>query len=186
MKTSTLENGTITLTWLGRALLALTAALAIGATGCDGGREGDYCVIGLSHNDCNSGLVCTVVQYTDNGGRTFSCGEAHCCPAMGTSMDPYCNGTNETPTYDDAGNVVSSVCPLTMEAGPPMTDAAAEGGGDDSMSDAPTSDARTTDSTVSLDAPVEASPPEASSDASSLDVSVDVLANVTSDVATGQ
>jgi hypothetical protein len=188
MKTSTFENGTTTLTRVGRALLAVLAALAIGATGCDGGREGDYCVISLSHNDCNSGLVCTVVQFVDNAGRTFSCGEAHCCPASGTSTDPYCNGTNEMPTTDQAGNVLSgSVCPLTAEAGPP--EAAAEGGGDGSMSDVAMTDTPATDATMTTDAPAssdaptssDATSPEASSDAS-LDVSLDMSLDVASDV----
>jgi hypothetical protein len=190
MKTSTFENGTTTLTCVGRALLAALAALAIGAAGCDGGREGDYCVIALSHNDCNSGLVCTVVQWTDPAGiRTFSCGESHCCPATGTSNDPYCNGTNEAPTLDDGGNVLSSVCPLVMEAGPP--DAAPEGGGDDSMSDAPmmsdapTSDAPTPDATMtdgpsSTDAPASSDAPSEAS--SSPDASSDAPSDVVSDV----
>src|ERR1700684_3231426 len=70
MKTHIFESFT------GAALVA-SAALA----GCDGGSEGDRCNPDLSHDECNSGLVCSQPDF---------CPENYCCPTKGPYSSPYC------------------------------------------------------------------------------------------------
>ena len=86
------------------ALVAVAAFSLVVA--CDGGREGDRCITELSHNDCNSGLICTIPS---------TCVEAYCCPPdPSTSSNPYCNGMGCPPaaTVDagepDAGETADS------------------------------------------------------------------------------
>jgi hypothetical protein len=63
-------------------LVALVVGLSAVALGCEQGAEGDRCVLALSHNDCNSGLVCT---------QPSLCPETYCCPPNVTSTSsPYC------------------------------------------------------------------------------------------------
>jgi hypothetical protein len=61
---------------------SFVAVLAASLAGCDTGNEGDRCNPDLSHNECNSGLVCT--QPTD-------CPENYCCPTdVTSSSNSYC------------------------------------------------------------------------------------------------
>ena len=66
-----------------RLVVAATAAIALMATGCQQGGLGDRCNPDLAagENECGSGLVCTQPMY---------CPENYCCPADGTSSNPYC------------------------------------------------------------------------------------------------
>jgi hypothetical protein len=65
---------------IGSALIVLVSATAL-ATGCNQGAEGDRCNPALSHDECGSGLQCT---------QPVDCPENYCCPASGTSSNPYC------------------------------------------------------------------------------------------------
>jgi hypothetical protein len=62
--------------------VALAVGLAAAALGCQQGAEGDYCNPDLSHNECNSGLVCT---------QPPLCPESYCCPPdLKDSTNPFC------------------------------------------------------------------------------------------------
>jgi hypothetical protein len=116
---SSIRNRKALLRRVGAALLAC-AAMTPFAGGCDGGREGDRCVLALnaatgsgyrSSEECGAGLTCQTPA---------TCVESYCCPADPTkSSNPYCNGTG---------------CPAP-EAGAP------EAGGDDGGSDGPPAEA---------------------------------------------
>ncbi len=82
--------------------VALALAMLV-ANGCDGGREGERCNPLLSHDDCNGGLVCT---------QPATCAESYCCPANGSSTNPFCNGS-ACPPAPDAG----SASPTPADAG---------------------------------------------------------------------
>jgi|ERR1700733_10106754 len=64
------------------SLLATAVGLALTGLGCNEGQEGDRCNPDLSHNECNSGLICTPA--------TDLCPENYCCPSDGKSDNPYC------------------------------------------------------------------------------------------------
>jgi hypothetical protein len=66
---------------IGIALLVLTGVLALGASGCSTGAEGDRCNPDLSHDECNGGLSCQ---------QPVDCPENYCCPTSGTSTNPFC------------------------------------------------------------------------------------------------
>ncbi|HSY23629.1 MAG TPA: hypothetical protein VK841_15990 [Polyangiaceae bacterium] len=83
LKLSLLENP-MSLFAPARLFALASVALFLLVIACDGGREGDRCIPELSHNDCNSGLICTIPS---------TCAEAYCCPPdPSTSSNPYCNG----------------------------------------------------------------------------------------------
>ncbi|MGA3124486.1 MAG: hypothetical protein ABSF69_27320 [Polyangiaceae bacterium] len=82
MKTSAFGPREVGRARIERLLLAVAAALALAAAGCNEGHEGDRCVAALSHNDCaNSDLVC---------GPVPDCPETYCCPASGMSSNAFC------------------------------------------------------------------------------------------------
>jgi hypothetical protein len=91
MNTSTFEKRSISR--IGWSLVAILAG-ALTVTGCEQGAEGDRCNPALSHDDCNDGLVCTIPAY---------CVENYCCPATGTSGNPFCQpGCNGGAAADGA------------------------------------------------------------------------------------
>jgi hypothetical protein len=64
------------------SVFALIVGLSAAALGCQQGAEGDYCNPDLSHNECNSGLVCFTPDL---------CPESYCCPATVTpESSPFC------------------------------------------------------------------------------------------------
>jgi hypothetical protein len=65
---------------IGTVVIGLVSAVAL-ATGCNQGAEGDRCNPDLSHDECGGGLQCT---------QPKDCPENYCCPANGTSSNPYC------------------------------------------------------------------------------------------------
>jgi len=66
---------------VGIVLLAIAGVVALGGTGCTIGQEGERCNPSLGHDECGSGLACTIP--TD-------CPEAYCCPTSGQSSNPFC------------------------------------------------------------------------------------------------
>jgi hypothetical protein len=94
------------------------------AAGCTSQGEGERCTV---NTDCQADLFCFAVP---NGGMNVSV----CCPAMGVSSNPLCNGTFE------AG----------VAQPPPGTDAGAETSTDASAEEAATdsSDGSTQDVSV--------------------------------------
>ncbi len=72
------------------------ALLTVAAMGCNTSQEGDRCNPSLSHDECNSGLVCGIPTNCDPTQplhSPYANGEAYCCPANGISNDPNCNGS---------------------------------------------------------------------------------------------
>jgi hypothetical protein len=84
---------------LGLALIV--SSLLVG--GCDEGNEGDRCNPDLSHDECNSGLVCS----GPGTSQALACVENYCCPVPASdSTNPYCNGQGcpaPVQTDEDAG-----------------------------------------------------------------------------------
>src|SRR5580692_4946032 len=105
LKHSLLENP-MSLFAPARLIASVSIAVLFLVIACDEGGEGDRCNPDLSHNDCNSGLICTIPS---------TCVEAYCCPAdPSTSSNPYCNGMGcpAAPMADagepDAGETLDS------------------------------------------------------------------------------
>jgi hypothetical protein len=96
-------------------LFVLIIGLSAAALGCQQGAEGDYCNPDLSHNECNSGLVCM---------SPALCPESYCCPADLTgATSPYCaegcnggaqaicNANNATPAEaEEEAEEVDAAC----------------------------------------------------------------------------
>jgi hypothetical protein len=106
-----------------RATVAVLVAawLLLAATGCaegGGGGEGDRCNPDLSHDECNSGLTCTIVTAPAAGGGYFTCGESYCCPS-GPSGNGYCNGVNIAPS--DGVLQCPAYCPATSTTVPVLS-----------------------------------------------------------------
>ena len=93
-----------------RLFALASVALFLLVIACDGGREGDRCIPELSHNDCNSGLICTIPS---------TCAEAYCCPPdPSTSSNPYCNGMGcPAAATVDAGEPDAGETPDSTAAG---------------------------------------------------------------------
>ena len=85
----------------------LATWFALGSAGCSGGGEGERCIPSppFSHNDCNSGLVCTTIVDPTTGA---TCGESFCCKTDGTSTHPHCNPNLIAPALDGA----PGICPV--------------------------------------------------------------------------
>ena len=90
---------------LPRRLLHLASAAAcalciVWLPACDEGNEGDRCNPDLSHDECNSGLVCS----GPGTSQALACVENYCCPVPASaSTNPYCNGQGCPAPVDDAG-----------------------------------------------------------------------------------
>jgi hypothetical protein len=109
-------------------MLGIGFALTVGGTGCDGGHEGDRCVLPIvttdagtsgyrSSDECGSGLACT---------QPANCPESYCCPTNGTSSNPNCKpGCN---------GGADSICAANPTA---CADAASGDAAGDAMKDAP-------------------------------------------------
>ena len=98
---------------------ALTVSGLFVLGGCDQGNEGDRCNPDLSHNECNSGLVCS----GPGTSQPLACVENYCCPdPASSSSNPYCNGQG---------------CPAAVSSGdddassPGDVDASGDDGGSD-------------------------------------------------------
>ncbi|HXX67432.1 MAG TPA: hypothetical protein VEK07_09640 [Polyangiaceae bacterium] len=91
--------------------LGLGLVLAL-AAGCDEqGAEGDRCNPYLSHNDCNSGLICS--GYPPSTVVIPFCQENYCCP-----VDSNGNVTGTNPNCQPGCNGSAAViCSLTMDPG---------------------------------------------------------------------
>ncbi len=83
-------------------LLVLATASVTALTACDEGNEGDRCNPDLSHDECNSGLVCS----GPGTSQPLACVENYCCPTPASdSTNPYCNGKGcPAPADEDSGS----------------------------------------------------------------------------------
>lgn len=92
-------------------ILAVAFVLAL-APGCDEqGAEGDRCNPYLSHNDCNSGLVCS--GHAPASAIIPFCQENYCCP-----VDSNGNPTGSNPNCQPGCNGSAAVlCSLTSDPG---------------------------------------------------------------------
>jgi hypothetical protein len=113
----------------GFSLVGVALGLALTGLGCSEAQEGDRCNPDLSHNDCNSGLICTVAsQGPPTTGEQFSpnapCAETYCCPASGDSTNPNCQpGCNGgAASICAADPSLSYVCAVAeaLEGGEPL------------------------------------------------------------------
>jgi hypothetical protein len=94
-------------------VLTLAAGLAWASVACNQGQEGDRCNPLLSHDECNAGLTCQ---------QPTNCPENYCCPASGTSSNPYCQA--------GCAGGLASICAVEPTY-PACTDAAPQTSGED-------------------------------------------------------
>jgi hypothetical protein len=71
--------------------------LAAAALGCQQGAEGDYCNPDLSHNECNSGLVC----FTPNLCPETPESSPFCQTGCAGGAQAICQANNATPSEAD-------------------------------------------------------------------------------------
>ncbi|HEY8039377.1 MAG TPA: hypothetical protein VIF15_06265 [Polyangiaceae bacterium] len=102
------------LSHVGIALFAIASALAVGATGCQQGGEGDRCNPNLSHDECGAGLACT---------QPVDCPENYCCPTSGDSNNPYCK--------PGCAGGQASICDAGGDADCPVQSTGDDSSGDD-------------------------------------------------------
>jgi hypothetical protein len=134
-------------------ILAVGLVLVALGPGCDEqGAEGDRCNPYLSHNDCNSGLICA--GHAPSSVIIPFCQENYCCPvdsngnivSSNPNCQPGCNGS------------AAAICAADMDPGACLL---ADGGSldaalaldqpDSSSSSSPTEDSSVSDSSASED-----------------------------------
>ncbi len=135
MKTTIFANKVSIFTRFGRPLsFGIALGLALAGLECNEGAEGDRCNPDLSHNECNSGLICTAA--------TDLCPENYCCPADGNSSNPNCqpgcNGGAAAICFADPTATYACEVADAQAHDTPLPPEPAEGGTDATTPDAGT------------------------------------------------
>jgi len=167
MNTSTFEKRIPKLGRVGACLVALAAALVLGAGACNEGGQGDRCNPLRSSNECGGGLVCAGNPIGQSSAHPIPfCPENYCCPAnadgtvdYAAASSPYCqpgcNGGAAAICAAGGGQADAEACEIAACLGDASDPSSCVGEGG-----APESDA-SDDASPATDAAPEGSTPEA-------------------------
>jgi hypothetical protein len=187
MKTSTFENKLPKLGRVGACLVALAAALVLGAGACNEAGQGDRCNPLRSSNECGSGLVCAGNPIGQSSAHPIPfCPENYCCPAnadgtvdYASASSPYCqpgcNGGAAAICAAGGGEADAEACEVAACLGDASDPSSCVGEGgptpESDASDDASDGASTTDGAVEASTseagPSEAGPVEAAAEAAS-------------------